>query len=92
MPPDSSNNRAAPYITCRERHYGGLPRGVPPELRIWHMPSVQSYYEGQYATHRLGIDLATRRNRLAFCLDPSLSGLQILDVGCGPGAQLTYHI
>lgn len=56
------------------------------------MESVRSYYEGRYADDQLQTDLSTRNNRLVFCLDPSLKGNVILDVGCGPGVQLAYLV
>ncbi|MBN2310505.1 MAG: class I SAM-dependent methyltransferase [Candidatus Hydrogenedentes bacterium] len=53
------------------------------------MAETRAYYEGEYAERRLDID-AHRTNRLEFCLEPSLAGKDILDVGCGPGVQLQY--
>ncbi len=56
------------------------------------MADVRSFYEGQYARQKLATDASERKYRLQFCIESSCRDKEILDVGCGPGSQLSYLV
>jgi methionine biosynthesis protein MetW len=52
---------------------------------------MQDYYNKTYQNQELDADLR-RRDRLEFLFSQIPSGLQILDVGCGPGVDISFLI
>jgi len=49
-----------------------------------------SYYENPEMTEHITTSSLARTGRLRFCLSPETKGKKILDLGCGPGTQISY--